>query len=215
MRIWLVRHGESDGNLVGTLQGCRLDTGLTGNGRRQAVALSIRLAGEQVDAVVASPMVRARETAETLAAPHGLGVSLDVDLVEFDWGEWTGLPVDEELERLVSQLRARWRAGDVEVRPPGGESPVAAGQRVRRALDRLLASGARAPLVVAHGRTNRILVTVLLGRDLARMDEVRQRNSSLSAFDWDGTSPATPVLLDDIAHLGGIPTSGGVLDAAK
>lgn len=201
MRIRLVRHGESEGNVAATLQGCRLDTPLSARGRRQAESLAIRLQGEDVDSVFSSPMTRARETAEIVSAPHGLGITLDADLVEFDWGTWTGRPLDEEMEREVASLRARWRSGDTEVSPPGGESPLRAAQRARRALSRLQAEGVLAPLVVAHGRFNRIFMTLLLGRDLSRMDEVRQRNGSLSSFDWNGDGAARPEILDDVEHM--------------
>lgn len=213
MKIFLVRHGESEGNLGGTLQGCRLDTPLTRRGRRQAEALSVRLAEAEIDDVVASPMARARETAAICAAPHGLAVRLDLELVEFDWGVWTGRPLDEDLERQVGEIRARWRSGDVDVRTPGGESPVLAAERARRVLARIAARKAAAPIVVAHGRFNRIFAATLLGRDLARMDEVRQRNGSLSVFEWDGEGAARPLLLDDVSHLGGdVSTPTGKVD---
>lgn len=200
MLLRLVRHGESEGNFAGSLQGSRLDTPLSETGRRQAECLAVRLAPEEIDAVWSSPMVRARETAAAIATVLGKGVSLDPDLVEFDWGVWSGRPYDGEIEKEVSGVRARWRAGETEIAPSGGESPALAALRADRFLARLLASGARAPLVVAHGRFNRILITRLLGRPLSRMDEIRQRNGSLSVFDWDGSRPAVPLLLDDISH---------------
>jgi len=216
MKIFLVRHGESEGNLGGTLQGCRLDTPLTRRGRRQAEALAVRLAEAGIDDVVASPMARARETAEICAAPHGLAVRLDLELVEFDWGVWTGLPLDDEMDRSVAQLRAKWRSGDVDAATPRGKSPLVAGARAARVLSRLKAAGPTAPLVVAHGRFNRILMATLLGRDLARMDEIRQRNGSISVFDWDGAGPAKPVSLDDVSHLGGeVSTPAGKVDWAR
>ena len=213
MKIFLVRHGESEGNLGGTLQGCRLDTPLSRRGRRQAEALAVRLAEAEVDDVVASPMARARETAEICAAPHGLAVRLDLELVEFDWGVWTGLPLDDEMDRSVAELRAKWRSGDLDTAPPGGESALQAGGRAARVLGRLKKAGTAAPIVVAHGRFNRILMATLLGRDLARMDEIRQRNGSISVFDWDGEGAATPVVLDDVSHLGGdVSTPTGKVD---
>ncbi len=201
MLIRLARHGESEGNFAGSLQGSRFDTPLSARGRRQAEALAIRLADEGIDAVWASPMVRARETAATVAAPHGLSLSIDADLVEFDWGVWSGRPFDGVLEQEVSSVRARWRAGETDLAPAGGESPARAGVRAGRFLSRLSGTSARAPLVVAHGRLNRVLMALLLGRPLSRMDEIRQRNGSLSVFEWDGSAPATPVLLDDVTHL--------------
>jgi broad specificity phosphatase PhoE len=201
MLIRLARHGESEGNFAGSLQGSRFDTPLSSRGRRQAEALAIRLADEGIDAVWASPMARARETAAIVAAPHGLSPSIDADLVEFDWGVWSGRPFDGVLEQEVTSVRARWRDGETDLAPVGGESPFRASLRAGRFLQRLRGTGARAPLVVAHGRFNRILMAVLLGRPLARMDEIRQRNGSLSVFEWDGSSPASAVLLDDVGHI--------------
>ncbi len=201
MLLRLARHGESEGNFAGSLQGSRFDTPLSARGRRQAEALAIRLADEGIDGVFTSPMVRAKETAGIVAAPHGLGVTVDADLVEFDWGAWSGRPFDGALEQEVSAVRTRWRAGETDLAPPSGESPVRAAVRAERFLARLRASAARAPLVVAHGRFNRILMALLLGRPLSRMDEIRQRNGSLSVFEWDGDGPARPVVLDDVGHL--------------
>jgi broad specificity phosphatase PhoE len=201
MLVRIARHGESEGNFAGALQGSRFDTPLSVRGTRQAECLAIRLEGEAIDAVWASPMIRARETAAIVAAPLGLGVSLDGDLVEFDWGVWSGRPYNGAIEKEVSGVRKRWRAGETELSPAGGESPARTAVRADRFLSRLRASGAGAPLIVAHGRFNRILMTRLLGRELGRMDEIRQRNGSLSSFEWDGSAPATPILLDDVSHL--------------
>ncbi|MEO6326285.1 MAG: histidine phosphatase family protein [Thermoanaerobaculia bacterium] len=201
MRVCLIRHGESEGNVAATLQGCRLDTPLSPRGRKQAESLAIRLLNEPMDAVIASPMSRARETAEIVAAPHGLGISTDADLLEFDWGSWTGRSLDQEMERHVAELRARWRAGEVDVRTPGGESPVLAAVRAGRFLARLRAKKVLAPLVVAHGRFNRVLMALILNRDLSRMDEIKQRNGSVSIFELDEEGKATSVSLDDVEHL--------------
>jgi broad specificity phosphatase PhoE len=149
-------------------------------------------------------MARARETAELVAAPHGVGVTVDPDLVEFDWGVLTGLPFDEQMEKRVAELRARWRAGETDVAAPGGESPRSAAARVTRALSRIAARAPSAPVLVAHGRINRVLMTVLLGRDISRMDEVRQRNGCVSTFQWELDAAGEAVGLDDVAHLGSL-----------
>src|ERR1700687_3125532 len=111
MLVRIARHGESEGNFAGSLQGSRFDTPLSARGTSQAEYLAIRLGGEAIDAVWASPMIRARETAAIVAAPLGLGVSLDADLVEFDWGVWSGRPYNGAIEKEVSGGRAAWRGG--------------------------------------------------------------------------------------------------------
>ncbi len=201
MRLYIVRHGESTGNLAGTLQGSRVDEPLSPRGVQQAEALAARFAGEPLDAVFSSPMVRARQTAGILAAPHGLAIALDLDLVEFDWGVWCGRTLNKALEKEVAAIRARWRAGELDASPDGGESPLRVQSRAGRFLDRLRKSPSTASLVVAHGRFDRILMATLLQRPLSRMDEIRQRNGSVSTFDWNGRDAATPVLLDDVSHL--------------
>jgi broad specificity phosphatase PhoE len=94
--LLLVRHGETDWNAEGKLQG-HTDRPLNDYGRRQAQALADKLAGESIDAVYASDLSRARETAEIVGEKLGLTVAVDPDLREKNWGNWEGLTSDERL----------------------------------------------------------------------------------------------------------------------
>ena len=87
--LLLVRHGETDWNAEGRLQG-HTDRPLNDYGRRQAAALAEELAGREIDAIYASDLARARETAEIVAARIGLPVALDVGLREKNWGSLGG-----------------------------------------------------------------------------------------------------------------------------
>src|SRR3954452_24611267 len=92
--LLLVRHGETDWNAEGRLQG-HTDRPLNEYGRRQAKELAARLAGGHVDAIYASDLSRARETAEIVGERLGLTVVIDPDLRETNWGTWEGLTGDE------------------------------------------------------------------------------------------------------------------------
>jgi broad specificity phosphatase PhoE len=94
--LLLVRHGETDWNAEGKLQG-HTDRPLNDYGRRQAQALADRLAGQEIEAVYASDLSRARETAEILGEKLGLAVVVDPDLREKNWGNWEGLTSEERL----------------------------------------------------------------------------------------------------------------------
>jgi broad specificity phosphatase PhoE len=216
VRLHIVRHGESRGNLAGMLQGSRIDEPLSPRGVRQAEALAERLAPVPIDRVFASPLLRARQTAEIVGAPHAAPIAVDPDLVEFDWGVWCGRRLNAEMEREVAAIRARWKAGEVEAAPEGGESPAGASRRAGRFLKRLREARVAHALVVGHGRFNRILMATLLSRPLSRMDEIRQRNGSLSSFDWGGDGTVVPVLLDDVTHIpADVRTIAGGSDSLK
>jgi probable phosphoglycerate mutase len=128
--LLLVRHGETDWNAEGKLQG-HTDRPLNDYGRRQAQALADRLAGESIDAVYASDLSRARETAEILGAKLGLPVLVDPDLREKNWGNWEGLTSDErlhiEFEGETSEAHRDRTLGAVQrivERHPGGRIVV-------------------------------------------------------------------------------------------
>jgi broad specificity phosphatase PhoE len=140
--LLLVRHGETDWNAEGRLQG-HTDRPLNEVGRRQATALADRLDGDEITAVYASDLARARETAEILAERLGLAVVTDPDLRERNWGSWEGLTGTE-------------RDGVEYV----GEASDAHGERVLRAVRRIaeVHPGERIVVVTHGGSLRRIQV---------------------------------------------------------
>ncbi len=146
--ILLARHGETDWNREGRFQG-HADPPLNRTGRAQAVDLSVTLMAEELAAIYSSPLQRALETAEVVAASHGLeAVPVDA-LREVDVGSWSGLTRAEVEERFPAQF-ARWlnyREGWED-----GESYDQMGRRVVAALLELAGAheGERI-LAVTHG----------------------------------------------------------------
>ena len=124
--LLLVRHGRTDANAQGLLLG-RLDPPLSEEGREQAAALEAKIPDGA--RVIASPLLRTRQTAEAF----GLPVELDERWIELDYGELDGLP----LRDVPADLWREWRA-DPAFAPPGGESLAALGMRVREACTELV-----------------------------------------------------------------------------
>jgi broad specificity phosphatase PhoE len=151
--ILLVRHGETDWNRDNRFQG-HADPPLNEAGREQAVDLAARLAGEELTAVYSSPLLRALETAEIVAAAHGLTpVAVDA-LKEVDVGSWEGLTRDEVAERYPEQY-ARWR--DRQPGPGDGETYEALRDRVIPALLEVAAAHPNGRvLAVTHGGPIRV-----------------------------------------------------------
>jgi probable phosphoglycerate mutase len=148
----LARHGETDWNRDGRFQG-HADPPLNDRGREQAHALAAFLADEPIEAVYASDLLRAHETAQIVATSRGLPVVVDPDLRERDVGAWAGLTLPEIEDRFPEELRA-FREHGASV----GESHDALSRRVVTAARRIAAAHAGGQvLVVTHGGALRML----------------------------------------------------------
>jgi broad specificity phosphatase PhoE len=147
--LLLVRHGETDWNAAGRLQG-HTDRPLNEYGRAQAEKLAEQLEGDGIAAIYASDLVRARETAEILGRRLGLPVVVDPDLREKNWGNWEGLTSDERLH--------------VEYE---GETTEQHRERTLRAVERIaLAHPADRVVVVTHGGSMRRIQAAVAGAAL-------------------------------------------------
>jgi 2,3-bisphosphoglycerate-dependent phosphoglycerate mutase/probable phosphoglycerate mutase len=163
-RLILLRHGQTDYNVAGRMQG-HLDSHLTTVGHEQAAAAAPVLAALEPDRVVSSDLERAVDTAEVVGAACGLAVKFDARLRETHLGEWQGRTV-AEIDGDYPGAIAAWRS-DPTWAPPGGESRVAVVARSRPVVDELDAEfadshGASTVLLVAHGGLIAGLVTGLM-----------------------------------------------------
>src|SRR5688500_8715187 len=136
MRLILIRHGESLGNVSGTMQG--RDDPLTDRGRRQAREIAAHLAARgDIQHIYASPLARAFETSQIIGAAMGVEPEPRESFAEIDVGDAAGYTF-EEWERAFPQEAARLHAEGAAYVMPGGESGHQLGARVTRALDRVM-----------------------------------------------------------------------------
>ncbi len=154
-----------------TLCGRTSGIGLNEIGRKQAETTAGALAGRTLSAIYSSPLERALETAQIIAAPHGMTPLIEDRFTELDFGQWTGKTF-EELE-----LEPRWREYNrarSSVTPPGGESPLQALSRSHAAIFEHAAQFSGGEFaVVTHADVIRSLLTSLLSMkldDLLRFD---------------------------------------------
>src|SRR5437667_5285896 len=159
----LLRHGEH-GLLGRVLAGRMPGVGMTERGRAEIAAQAERLAGDKVAAIYASPLQRTRETAEIVAARLGLPIEFRDDLIELDFGEWTGATFD------AIRADPRWIAWSTQrslATIPGGESMRQVQQRVVEALlDIADRHREEAVTVVSHGDVIRSVLVFALGMPL-------------------------------------------------
>ncbi len=163
-RLYLARHGETEWNAIGRLQGTT-DIPLNERGREQARAIAARLARIEIAEVITSDLARARETGEIVARELGLPAPRIVaGLRERAFGVFEGLTRDECMARYPEAWR-RWH--EQSGVPDGAEALAAATERMHAAL-RELADGAGGPAaVISHGGLMRLWLVDLAQRPLA------------------------------------------------
>ena len=198
----LLRHGETAHTVEKRFSGSGgLDPELSAEGGRQAAAVAARLAAAGgVDAVVASPMRRTRQTADAVAAGLGLDVREADGFRECAFGEWEGLTFSEVREGWP-ELLASW-LGDATVRPPGGESFDDVRRRVKVARDKVLARfPERTVLVVTHVTPIKLLVREALGAPMAALYRMELSPATLTEVQWYAGGQASLRRFNDAAHL--------------
>jgi broad specificity phosphatase PhoE len=197
--LLLVRHGETQWNLDGRIQG-QLDVPLTERGRTQARRVAARLVPEVPAAVIASDLARASETASPLASALGAPLVLEPRLREAHFGAFQGL-THPELRQRFPEAYDRWRADAVSHRPPGGETLEELRERCLAAvLDHAQRAPGRRLVFITHGGPIRVLLCALLGLPLRCYPALRSENASLARLEY-GSRGAMLAAVNDTCHL--------------
>ena len=200
--MYLVRHGATERNLQRppVMQGRGIDEPLAEIGRRQAERLRDALADRSLAAIYSSPLIRAVETAEAAAAPHGRSVVQIDALTEVAVGDWEGRDWPE-IERNDPHRYAAFREDPAANGYPGGESLRDLADRVVPALAQLMDRHVgQEILVAAHSVVNRVYLGQLLGMPLAEGHKIAQLNCAINVIRWRGGA-AKPLTVNAVHHL--------------
>jgi len=182
-RIIAIRHGETAWNVDTRIQG-QLDIPLNDTGRWQAHRLALALAGEPIAAVYSSDLLRAWDTALSVADAVGRPVVTDEGLRERGFGEFQGRTY-AEIEALWPEEALRWRKRDPHFAPPGGESLVALRERVTRTAHALAARHAGEQIVmVGHGGVMDVLYRIATGLDIQAPRTWALGNAAINRLLW-------------------------------
>jgi probable phosphoglycerate mutase len=197
----LLRHGQTEMSVQKRYAG-RSDVPLTETGVRQVVAAAKRLASAGLSVIVSSPLQRAVQTAQEVAAATGAAVVTDEGFRETDFGAWEGLTFAEVRERWPGEVTT-WLA-DPAVAPPGGESFAEVSNRVTEALHRVLAGRARQTvLIVSHVTPIKTLVAQALLAPPPALYRMHLDVAALCEIDWYPDGPAVLRSFNDTGHLTG------------
>lgn len=199
-RILAIRHGETAWNVDARIQG-QLDIALNDTGRWQAQRLARALAArDPIDAVYASDLLRAWDTARAIAEQTGAPLSTDEGLRERAFGRYQGLTF-ADIEAAWPDESARWRHRDPHWAPPEGESLLQMRERVLQALHRIAARHPGGQIaVVAHGGVMDLLYRAATGLELQAPRTWQLGNTAVNRLLWTAQT-LTLVGWADTSHL--------------
>jgi len=199
-RVFMVRHGATVLSDEDRFAGST-DVALSDEGREQTRRLARRLNDERITEVYASPLGRTVETAQILAAPHGLEVQTRDGLREISHGHWEGM-TRKDVEEKFPEEAAMWEKDPYTFAPQGGESGLAVTARALPVLINLVREHAgQRILVVSHKATIRLLLSSLLGFDPRRYrDNLDQKPAALNIVDFRDATRSRLTLFNDTSH---------------
>lgn len=207
-RMIFVRHGESTGNLTRHFYG-QTDGPLTDKGRAQAELAAKYLKNVHIDVAYASDLIRAYETGQIIAAPHGLTPVPDRELREIYAGEWENLGFDEIIERYSDSFKV-WLEDIGNSRPDGGESVAELYERINREVWKIAEDNVgKTVLIAIHATPIRVLTCqwhgggVELARDVGWVP-----NASVTIVDYDTDAHTVSVeVMGDASFMGELVTN--------
>lgn len=199
MKLLLIRHGQTDWNLLGKYQG-QTDIALSGEGIRQADLLAQNFPVDTLDIIYTSDLQRAFMTAERLAEKFSAPLYADKALRELNFGAWEGLTYQEIAERWPQEVKNLFGAPE-KLQIPEGETFL---MLQRRAMDKIheirAENEGKNVAVVAHGAISKAILTALLHIPLHYVWMLRQDNTAVNILRFDDEFVSVE-LLNGISHL--------------
>jgi len=176
MTIFILRHGQTEFNRLGVVQGSGVDSDLNETGRGQARAFYEYYQDIDFQMVVTSKLRRTHQTAAHFI-DSGIRWHQDADINEISWGDHEGLSTTPERMEVYEAVVAAWQSDDLDANLPNGETARQLGARLERFIEWLRTRPADRLLVCTHGRTMRALITLLKGMPLKKMEGTPHYNT--------------------------------------
>jgi broad specificity phosphatase PhoE len=200
--IFVIRHGQTDFNLKGIVQGRGINSDLNETGMKQARMFFDAFRHVPFDKIYTSTLKRTHQTVQPFIEHYGeQNWEQHEGFDELDWGEMEGRTSDDETKHLFHQVITRWRAGDLNHAFNKGEHPLEVQMRQKKALDYILSkSDEQRVLICMHGRAIRIFLSLLLNTPLSEMDNYPHNNLSLYKLRYEANNFEL-LLSNDTSHL--------------
>ncbi|MCL2576341.1 MAG: histidine phosphatase family protein [Defluviitaleaceae bacterium] len=189
MKIFTIRHGQTEWNVQRRLQG-HSDIALDDVGLEQARRIGLRLASEKVDIIYTSDLMRAVKTAETINAHHGVEIIATPMLREMSFGIYEGMNIEEIAHEID------WEHPD-----GSSENRTAAIKRIHSFLDEVIAKQHENIFIVAHYGSIRAAIKYFLETPREETADIQVGNTAIHCFERDADGKFKMILNNDTSHL--------------
>jgi broad specificity phosphatase PhoE len=182
--LYIIRHGETDLNAQGIVQGRGINSDLNATGRAQGEAFYQRYKHIPFDKLYTSTLKRTHQTVQHFIE-DGLAWEQLSGLDELAWGEWEGKSSNDQSRMAFREMVEQWQSGNYDAKFSGGESPAEVEIRLKEAMDIITSkSGEDLVLICMHGRAMRLLFCILTGKPLSQMVDFPHLNTTLYRFKY-------------------------------
>jgi probable phosphoglycerate mutase len=200
-KIFLIRHGETQFNKLGIVQGSGVDTDLNSDGILQAEAFFEAYQHIQFDKVYTSKLKRTYQTINKFVEVRGVPHQSLWGLNEISWGSKEGRRTTHSEDKSYYEMLRQWKNGNIHAKSNGGESPWEVCQRQRLAWQYIMSNWHEKNILVCmHGRAIRILLCELMGLPIWEMDSFAHSNTCLYLLEFEKGSYRIE-LANDTSHL--------------
>jgi probable phosphoglycerate mutase len=186
--LYIIRHGQTDFNKQGIIQGRGINTDLNETGRKQGAAFFNAYKAVPFDKIYISELKRTQQTIQQfidLGIPYQKLSGLD----ELAWGIHEGQPSTPENRVIFKRIMTDWLEGRLDSKFEEGESPNEVEARQKEALAEIMSHpDEETVLICMHGRAMRLFLCLLTGLPLTKMDEFPHQNVILYKVTYDGNS---------------------------
>lgn len=196
---YFIRHGQTDYNKRGIVQGSGIDSELNGLGLRQAYAFYQAYNEVPFNLIIASGLQRTRQTIQPFAR-LGIPVHRDATINEMHWGIYEGKSASVDMKDAYKMMTSEWRKGNLDIGAEGGETLRELSARLSGFIERLKQQSAKKILICSHGRTLRCMIALLRDGDLTKMDQNKHTNTGLYKVIYD-KGVVRIELENDVSHL--------------
>lgn len=198
--LYIIRHGETELNRLGIVQGRGVNAELNATGIAQAAAFFNTYHSVKFNKIYTSSLVRTHQTVKRFI-DLGLAWEQLEGLDELAWGEWEGKPNTEEARIAFRAVVKEWQLGNYDAKFSGGESPNEVGARMAKAMAHITKQNEeKCILICMHGRAMRLLLCMLLNEPFSNMEEFPHSNTTLYRLQYNGEN-FTLLDSNNISHL--------------